>query len=473
MDKRKELIDRRNAVIQSGSGKNGSSARERINLLFDEGSFIETDMFSGKSKDAANEGVITGYGTVDSRSVFVYANEGSSDGAFGKEQAKKILKTLHTAESTGAPVVALLDSCTVKLDDKAEALNSLGMLYSEYAKLSGAVLTVSALFGTCAGGCALVPALSDFVIMTKKSRLMLNGEALCRETGRDGGDISSPAVNSEINGNADFTAEDDNAAIAKIKELISLLPGCAAEHAPKEECTDDLNRLSDVFENKDATLDDVIKAISDNGTYLPVSEKYADAVKTGFIKINGETIAVVAGGNEFDTSAFEKAVKMIKFADAFNIPILTLCEAEGFKASLAEERGKILKSAASLSYAYSSATVPKVTLITKSSCTSAGIIMGSKAVGADFVIAWPEAVIGTMSPDMATVLLYGKNGVTDKDTIKNSYIDGEANALAAASTGYIDDVIEPETTRPRLAAAFEMLYTKNRNVIKKHSGLAL
>ncbi len=472
MDKRKELIDRRNAVMQSGSGKNGSSARERINLLFDEGSFIETDMFSGKAGGAVNEGVITGYGTVDSRSVFVYANDGSPEGAFGKEQAKKILKTLKTARLTGAPVVALLDDCTVKLDDKAEALNSLGMLYSEYAALSGTVLTVSVVFGTCAGGCTIVPALSDFVIMTEKSRLMLTGEALSSESGRDKGDVSSPLVNSKINGNADFVVADSAAAIAKVKELIALLPGCSAEHAPEDECTDDLNRISNVFGNG-ASLGDTIRAISDSGIYLPVAEEYATSIETGFIKINGRTIAVVAGGNELDSSAFEKAVKMVKFADAFNIPVLTLCEAEGFKASIAEEHGKILKSAAALSYAYSFATVPKVTLITKSACTSAGIIMGSRAVGADFVIAWPEAVIGTISPDMATVLLYGKNGVTDKDTIKADYINNEANALNAASTGFIDDVIEPETTRPRLAAAFEMLYTKNRNVQKKHSGLAL
>lgn len=473
MDKRKELIDRRNAVMQSGSGKNGLSARERINLLFDEGSFIETDMFSGKTGIEVNEGIISGYGTVDSRSVFVFANEGSSDGAFGKEQVKKILKTLHTAELTGAPVVALLDSCTVKLDDKAEALEALGLLYSEYARLSGAVLTVSALFGTCAGGSALIPALSDFVIMTEKSRLMLNGEALCKETGRSNGDISSPFINAEINGNADFTADDDRAAIEKIKELIAVLPGCAAEHAPKAECADDLNRMSDAFGNVNSDLEDIIKGISDSGMYLPSAEKYACVVKTGFIKINGQTVAVIAGGNELDTAAIEKTVKMIKFADAFNIPILTICEAEGFKASVTEEHGNILKSAASLSYAYSTATVPKVTLITKSACTSAGIIMGSKAVGADFVIAWPEAVIGTMSPDMASVLLYGKDGMTDKDAIKNKYIDSDANALHAASAGYIDDVIEPETTRPRLAAAFEMLYTKNRDVKKKHSGVVL
>lgn len=473
MDKRKELIDRRNAVMQSGSGKNGLSARERIKLLFDEGSFIETDMFSGKAGDAVNEGVITGYGTVDSRSVFVYANDGSAEGAFGTEQAKKILRTLKTAKLTGAPVVALLDDCTVKLGDKTEALNALGMLYSEYAALSGTVLTVSAIFGTCAGGCALVPALSDFVIMTEKSRLMLTGEALSSKVGRNKGDISSPLVNSTINGNADFVTADDSAAIAKIKELIALLPGCAAEHAPEDVCTDDLNRLSDVFTNSESTLSDIIKAISDNGIYLPVAEGYADGVATGFIKINGRTITVVAGGKECDSASFEKAAKAVKFADAFNLPILTLCDTESFKASVEEEHGKILKSAASLSYAYSFATVPKVTLITNSACTSAGTIMGSRAVGADFAIAWPNAVIGTMSPDMAEVLLYGKKGITDKETVREEYINNDANAFDAASTGFIDDVIEPETTRPRLAAAFEMLYTKNRNVVKKHSGLAL
>lgn len=478
MDKLQELINRKNEItnftVNSDSGS--MTARERINLLFDSGSFIETDMFSGRSEENIEEGVITGYGTVDSRAVFVYAQDISKDGgAFGAEQAKKIKKVLDMAKNSGSPCVALLDSSGVKLDDGIEALAAMGEIYARYAEASGSILTISAVFGKCAGGAAIVPELSDFVIMTEKSRLMLNGAAVCSSEGHKVSeeDMASAEVNAKLNGNADFIAQDDRAAVLKIRELITILPGNSIEHVPETVCNDDLNRLSGSLGAEGLTTEDVIKEIADNGEVLLTSRVNSESVITGFIKINGRTVSVAANSGELDLAACRKISKIIKFSDAFNIPVLTLCNTYGFKASADEEKAGLLKSVSKLAMAYADATIPMVTVITGGACTSAGVVLGSRAVGADFVLAWPNAVIGAVSPDMAGVLFYGKNGLTDKDSIKEDYINNQADALSAAKTGFIDDVIEPDSTRPRVAAAFEMLYGKGKRSSKKHSSLSL
>ncbi len=456
---RTELLSRKNAVIASDAAK---TARERIKTLFDEGSFIETDMFSGRAEDAPEEGVITGYGTVDGRAVFVFSQDGSARGAFGKEQAKKILKTIKTARSVAAPVVALIDSYGVRLDEGTEVLAALGDIYGEYVAMEGRVLKISAVFGRSAGGFSVIPALSDFVVMTKDARLMLNGDDVCAEVGRETADNSSAEVNSSLSGNAHFVAEDASAAIDRVKELIKMLPGSAKEHSPETPCTDSLNRISAAFDEQDKKQEDILREISDDGVFLPVAKDYCEGLTSGFIKINGRTVAAVGGKGELDTAAMEKAVKMISFADAFNLSILTLCDISGFKASAKEEKGRMLKAASLLAKAYSSAAVPKVTLITGCSATSAGVLFGSRSIGADYVIAWPKALIGALSDIMASVIL--------KDDKKN-YEEKEASALSAAASGYIDDVIEPETTRPHIAAAMEMLYGKNDSSCKKHQDM--
>lgn len=456
---RTELLSRRNAVVASDVG---ASARERIKTLFDEGSFVETDMFSGREHGAPEDGVITGYGTVDGRAAFVFAQDGSAEGAFGKEQAKKILKTIKTARSVAAPVVALIDSYGVKIDEGADVLAALGDIYREYVAMEGRVLKISAIFGRAAGGVSVIPALSDFVVMTKDARLMLNGDDVCAEVGREKADNSSAEVNSSLSGNAHFIAEDASSAIEQVKELIKMLPGSAKERSPETACTDSLNRISAAFNENEGNHEDFLKEISDDGVFLPVAKDYCKGLISGFIKINGRTVAAVAGKGELDTAAMEKAVKMISFADAFNLSILTLCDISGFKASAKEEKGRMLKAASLLAEAYSSAAVPKVTLITGCSATSAGVLFGSRAIGADHVLAWPNALIGTLSDTMASVIL--KDG-------KKNYEEKEASALSAAASGYIDDVIEPETTRPHIAAALEMLYGKNDSSCKKHQNM--
>lgn len=478
MDKLKELINRKNTITNFASNSDSGSmtARERINLLFDSGSFIETDMFSGRGEVNAEEGVITGYGTVDSRAVFVYAQDTSKDGgSFGKEQAKKIRKVLKMAKKSGAPCVALLDSSGVKLDEGIEALSSMGEIYKDYAEASGSILTVAAIFGKCAGGAAIVPELSDFVVMTQKSRLMLNGAAVCSTEGHavSEDEMASAEVNAKLSGNADFVVEDDNEAILKIRELITLLPGNSGEHVPETQCNDDLNRLSDTLGSEGLLEENIIREIADNKEALLTSFSDSDSAITGFIKINGRTVCVAASSCELDMASCRKIAKIIKFSDAFNVPVLTLCNTYGFKASVDEEKAGLLKSVSKLAMVYAEATVPMVTVITGGACTSAGVVMGSRSVGADLVLAWPDAVIGAVSPDMAGVLFYGKDGLTDKDNIKANYTENQADALKAASTGIIDDVIEPDSTRPRVAAAFEMLYPKCKRDLKKHSSLSL
>lgn len=481
MDKLQDLIDRRNAIVHNGSVReNGRlSARERMNRLFDEGSFIETDIFSGKDGDAAAEGVITGYGTVDARLVFAYAQDGA---AFGIEQAKKINKLMDMALKTGAPCVALLDSVGAKLSDGLTALSAMGGIYTRAVKASGAILQIAAIFGSCAGGEAYIPALADFLVMTKKSYMMLNGPALCASEGSPvtADDIGSADINAAKSGSAHFVAEDDAAAIETIKGLLSYLPGNCEEEAPAISCTDDLNRLSDQLGRAEADAHDILSQIVDNGTYTEISALFAPTVVTALARINGRTAAFVANNGEMTLASADKAARFIRFADRFHLPVVTLCNVAGFSPSVEDELGGLVRHAANLAAAYSEASVPKVTVVTGRSCTSASLAMGSRAVGADFVVAWPEAVIGALTPEMASVLLYGEAIAASADPIAERkkaaayYADEAASAIAAAQTGFIDDVIEPDSTRPRLAAALEMLYGKCEELpVKKYASTTL
>ncbi len=476
MDKLQELLNRKNTIIsKTNESENGSmSARDRINLLFDEGSFIETDMFSGRKDGLTQEGVITGYGTVDSRLVFVYAQDGNAEGgAFGVEQAKKISKITNMALKAGAPLVSMLDSKGIRFDEGLDALAALGELSCKAAKASGSILQISAIFGICAGGASFTPLMSDFLVMTKKSALMLNGASVCGEDGKiiTSEDMAGGEVNAKENGNAHVLAENDSEAVLKIRELIALLPGNAEELSPETECKDDLNRVSEQLQAPGFHMADVIKQVADNFEFFEISPLYAENILTGFIRINGRTVAVVANNGEIDIKASEKAAGFISFADSFNIPVLTFSDTEGYKASYEEEKNGLSKYVSKLVYAYSNATVPKVTVICSKACTSAGIAMGSRAVGADQVIAWADATIGVFSPDMATVLLYEdkiKDGMT-KDEAKRDYCNNAASAFSAAQLGFIDDVINPAETRPLVAAALEMLYDKREDIpLKKH-----
>ncbi len=481
MNKLQDMIDRRNAIIHSGSAReNGQlSARERIERLFDNGSFIETDIFSGKSGDTACEGVITGYGTVDGRSVFAYAQDGA---AFGVEQEKKISKLMDMALKTGAPCIALLDSVGTKLSDGLTALSAMGELYTRTVKASGTILQIAAIFGECVGGEAFIPALSDFLVMTKKSYMMLNGPALCSANGKNltADDIGSADINAAKSGSTHFVADDDTSAVEVIKSLLGYLPGNSEEKAPTLPCTDDLNRLSDALGQADADAHDMLIQIVDHGALLEISKLFAPTIVTALARINGRTVACIANNGEMTLNGADKAARFVRFADRFHLPIVTLCNIGGFLPSAEDEANGLVRHAANLAAAYGEASVPKVTVITGRACTSASLAMGSRAVGADFVVAWPEATIGALTPEMASVLLYEEAVATSADPIAERkkvtayYADEEASAIAAAQTGFIDDVIEPDSTRPRLAAALEMLYSKREELpVKKYASTIL
>lgn len=481
MDKLQEFISRRNELINGSGGKKEGgtlSARERINLLFDEGSFIETDLFSGMDENYPTEGVITGYGTVDSRLVFAYSQDSSiSGGSFTKGQADKICKTIDNAIKTGAPCVALLDSKGTKLDEGISALAAMGEVYKRNIKASGSILQISAIFGTCAGGATYAPSMADFVFMTEKSHMMLNGAALCSGEGNivTEDEIGSAEVNASESGTVHFVAKDDADCMAQIRNLIMLLPSNSEEYAPETACSDDLNRLSDSLSFKNIDAKSIINQVVDGGIFTEVSALYAKNIVTGFAKINGRTVAIVANNGELDIKATEKASDFIKYADSFNIPVLTFCDTEGYKASACQEKHGLSKYAAKLAYAYGAASVPKVTVICGYACGNAAIAMGSLAVGADFVLAWADSVIGALSPKMASVLLYNDtikasaNPKEEREKVMEYYADNVATAIEAAKAGFVDDVIEPDSTRPRVAAALEMLYGKRDNApCKKH-----
>ncbi|MDP4133537.1 MAG: acyl-CoA carboxylase subunit beta [Bacillota bacterium] len=486
MDKLKELKNRRDEIISGGASVSGGklSARERISLLFDNGSFIETDMFSGRDELAPGQGVITGYGTVDQRLVYVYAQDSSvKGGAFGAEQAKKICKIADLAIKTGAPLVGLFDSFGIKVQEGLMALSALGELYQRNIKASGVILQISAIMGPCDGGTAYSPAMSDFVFMTENaSHMLINGPSVCSKEGKAYTieELGGAKVHAQQSGTAHFLASDDADCISKIRKLLTFLPSNNAQCSPEYALGDDLNRLSDLLNQEGIEKSALIKEIADNQEFLEVFENYAKNIITGFVRINGRTVSVVANNGSLDMNAANKAARFIRFADSFNIPIVTFTNVEGFVPDASQEQNGLIRNVSKLVYAYGEATVPKVTVITGKAYGSAAIAMGSRACGADYVLSWPETSIGAMSGDMAAILLYGealndaKDPVSKRAELKEQYEQEVSSAFEAAKIGFIDDIIEPETTRPKIAAALEMLYDKREDVpCRKHGNISL
>ncbi len=469
-----------------------SQASQRINALLDENSFVEigalvtaraTD-FNLKQTDTPSDGVITGYGVIDGNLVYVYSQDASVlNGTVGEMHAKKIANLYDLAMKTGAPVIGLIDSAGLRLQEATDALNGFGGIYMKQVNASGVIPQITAIFGTCGGGLAVVPGLTDFTFMEeKKAKLFVNSPNAIDGNEISKCDTSSAAFQSGEAGLVDVVASESDV-LAQIRELVSLLPANNEDTMSYTECTDDLNRICEGLENCAGDTSIALSQLSDHGMFFETKRNYAKDMVTGFIRLNGATVGAVANRTEvygqdgkvsdkFDAvlspEGCEKAADFIAFCDAFDIPVLSLTNVKGYASTKCAEK-KMAKAAARLTYAFANATVPKVNVITQKAMGSAYVAMNSKAIGADITIAWPDAEVGTMDAKLAAKIICDGQGAEAIDACAKEYAALQGSAVSAAKRGYVDQIVAPEDTRKYVIGAFEMLYTKHEErPAKKH-----
>ncbi|GFN35191.1 acyl-CoA carboxylase subunit beta [Tepidimicrobium xylanilyticum] len=486
---------------QHESGK--LTARERINLLLDEGSFIEIDAFvkhrctnfGMEETEAPSDGVVTGYGTVDGRLVFVYAQDFTVlGGSLGEMHANKICKIQEMALKMGAPIIGFNDSGGARIQEGVDALSGYGKIFYRNTMASGVIPQISVILGPCAGGAVYSPALTDFIFMVDGiSRMFITGPQVIKTvTGEDvtQEELGGANTHNRISGVAHFMDETEEQAIKKIRILLSYLPSNNLETSPIYETKDDINRIEERLDeivplnpNKPYEMKEIIELIADDNQFFEIQPYYAQNIITGYIRLNGKTIGVVANQPRIlagclDINASDKAARFIRTCDAFNIPLLNLVDVPGFLPGTDQEYGGIIRHGAKMLYAYSEATVPKVTLIIRKAYGGAYLAMCSKDLGADQVLAWPTAEIAVMGPEGAANIIFkhdiaaSENPIETRQQKIKEYRDTVANPYIAAERGFIDDVIVPSTTRPRLISAFDMLESKREtNPKKKHGNI--
>ena len=410
------------------STSSSSIASERIAALLDDNSFVEigalvtarTTDFNMKQNDTPSDGVITGYGVIDGNLVYVYSQDASVlGGSVGEMHAKKIANLYDLAMKTGSPVIGLIDCAGLRLQEATDALNGFGQIYAKQVNASGVIPQITAIFGSCGGGLALIPTLTDFTFMEEtKAKLFVNAPNALTGNEISKCDSSSAKFQSEEAGIVDVIG-DEATVIAKMRELVSMLPANNVEDLSYVECTDDLNRVCADLANCAGDTSIALSQIADDNVFFEVKENYAKEMVTGFIRLNGNTVGCVANRTEvygddgqvsdkFDgvltVNGCEKAADFVKFCDAFNIPILTMTNVKGFEATVASEKA-MAKAAAKLTAAFADATVAKVNVIVGKAYGSAYIAMNSKAIGADITMAWPTAEIGMMDAKLAAKII--------------------------------------------------------------------
>jgi methylmalonyl-CoA decarboxylase alpha subunit len=479
------------------------TARERINLLLDEGSFVEIDAFVkhrctnfGMEKtEAPADGVVTGYGTIDGRLVFVYAQDFTVlGGSLGEMHANKIVKVQQMALKMGAPIIGINDSGGARIQEGVDALSGYGKIFYNNTKASGVIPQISVILGPCAGGAVYSPALTDFIFMVEgTSRMFITGPQVIKTvTGEDVSqeELGGANTHNRVSGVAHFKDKSEQDCIMRIRKLLSYLPSNNLENPPAYQSNDDINRIEEKLNdlvpdnpNKPYDMKEIIKLLADDNEFFEIQEHYAQNIITGYIRLNGKTIGVVANQPKvlagcLDINASDKAARFIRTCDAFNIPLLSLVDVPGFLPGTDQEYGGIIRHGAKMLYAFSEATVPKVTLIVRKAYGGAYLAMCSKDLGADQVFAWPGAEIAVMGPEGAANIIFKKdisnsdNPVETRQEKIKEYRDTVANPYIAASRGFIDDVIVPSTTRPRLISVFDMLETKREsNPAKKHGNI--
>lgn len=481
------------------------TARERISLLLDAGSFVEVDAFvthrstyfDMPKTEAPAEGVVTGYGTMDGRLVYVYAQDFTViGGSLGEMHAKKICKVMDMALKMGAPIIGINDSGGARIQEGIDALSGFGEIFYRNTIASGVIPQIAVIMGPCAGGAVYSPAIQDFVFMVEKtSQMFITGPQVIKAvTGEEVSfeDLGGAKAHNTKSGVAHFMCVDDTSCVDMIKLLLSYLPENNLAHTPvygcsdiKQDLTESLLNIMPEDSNKAYDMKDIINELTDSESFLEIQPHFAQNMIIGFGRFNGKTVGIVANqpkvmAGALDVNSSDKAARFIRFCDAFSIPLVTFTDVPGYLPGVVQEHNGIIRHGAKLLYAYSEATVPKITIITRKAYGGAYIAMSSKHLGADMVLAWPTAEIAVMGPEGAANIIFKKEieqsenpKETRKDMIQD-YRDSFANPYEAAKRGYVDDVIEPGETRTRIISALDMLINKREaRPSKKHGNIPL
>ena len=481
------------------------TARERIDLLVDEGSFVELDAFVTHrttefglaDKKFLGDAIVTGYGTVEGRLVYLFAQDFTVfGGSLSKVVAEKTCKVMDLSARNGAPCIGLLDSGGARIQEGVDSLAGYGDIFFRNSRYSGVVPQISTIMGPAAGGAVYSPAITDFIFMVEgTAQMYITGPDVIRATtGEDVGheELGGAMVHAETSGNCHFVAESDEDCLAMVRQLLSYLPQSCNEKPPSVTPSDSPDRMDEELldiipedPSRPYNMKDIIHRVMDDGEFMEVHENFAPNIITGFARLNGHSVGIVAqqpsmAAGCLDIDASDKGARFVRFLDCFNIPIITFTDVPGYMPGVEQEYSGIIRHGAKLLYSYSEATVPKLTVITRKAYGGAYVAMSSKHLGADINLAWPSAEIAVMGPDGAVNIIY-------RDEIKNAenpeerrqqliaeYKDRFANPYVAASKGYIDDVIDPRETRPALIKALEMLRTKVESLPhKKHGNIPL
>jgi len=515
-DKIKELLAKREQAklgggqkrIDSQHAKGKLTARERIDLLLDEGSFEEFDMFVThrctdfglENEQYMSDGVVTGYGTIDGRLVYVFSQDFTVfGGSLSESFAKKICKVMDMAMKAGAPVIGLNDSGGARIQEGVQSLAGYAEIFERNILASGVIPQLSAIFGPCAGGAVYSPALTDFIMMSKENSYMfvtgpkvvktVTGEVVTDE------ELGGAMVHATKSGVTHFVADTEEEGIMLLRKLLSYLPQNNLEEAPLMPCDDPIDRLDDNLNyiipdnpNKPYDIKDVIHSLADDSEFLEVHRHYAPNLVVGFARFNGTSVGIVANQPNYlagvlDINASRKGARFVRFCDAFNIPIVTLVDVPGFLPGTSQEYGGIIIHGAKFLFAYGEATVPKVTITLRKSYGGAHDVMSCKQLRGDINYAWPSAEIAVMGASGATEVLYGRQlkDIADQEATQkfiaekeSEYREKFANPYNAAKYGFIDDVIEPRNTRFRIIRALQALATKkDTNPPKKHTNIPL
>jgi Acetyl-CoA carboxylase, carboxyltransferase component (subunits alpha and beta) len=509
MDKELQQLDERRSSVESGGGakrvaaqheKGKMTARERIAALLDPASFSEVGVFVKHrcsdlgmgNVDTPGEGVVTGYGTIDGRLAFVYAQDFTvMGGSLGEEHARKICKVMDMAAKMGAPLIGINDSGGARIQEGVDALSGYGEIFARNVASSGVIPQISVIMGPCAGGAVYSPALTDFIVMVEKTaNMFITGPQVVKAvTGEEvsGEELGGARAHSLESGVAHFIYPDEKSTLAGIKRLLSFLPQNNIEDPPLLPCIDAPTSAASTVgaiipdsPNKPFDVRRVIACIFDAGDFLEVQPLYAQNIVIGFARLGGRSVGVVANqpcamAGALDINASDKASRFIRFCDAFNIPLITFEDTGGYLPGVAQEHGGVIRHGAKLIYAYAEASVPKITVILRKAYGGAYIAMCSRHLGADQVFAWPSAEIAVMGPEGAANIIFKKDIDEAADPVAvrkqkiSEYRSNFANPYKAAARGYVDDVIDPAETRARLLSSLSaLLGKKSSSANRKH-----
>lgn len=492
------------ARIEAQHNRGKLTARERIDLLLDEDSFVELNTFIhhrstnfGMDKlEAPGEGVVTGYGKINGRLVYVFSQDFTVfGGALGEMHALKISRIMDLASQNGAPIIGLNDSGGARIQEGVEALDGYGHIFYRNAIYSGVVPQISVILGPCAGGAVYSPAITDFVFMVEKTSQMfitgpkvietVTGEKITSE------DLGGARVHSSVSGCAHFTAESEPEILKEVRKLLDYLPQNNHEQPPVKEVkkddgwSDELVDLVPIEGTKVYDVCKVIEQVVDHGEFMQVQPNFAKNIVVGFGRIDGHSVGIVANqpkvmAGGLDINSSDKVSRFIRFCDSFNIPLITFEDVTGFFPGVNQEHGGIIRHGAKILYAYSEATVPKITVILRKAFGGAYVALNSKAIGADVVYAWPNAEIAVMGPEGAANIIFAKEIEQSEDPAATraqkiaEYREAFANPYRSASRGMVDDIIDPRETRKKLKESLEMLRTKKETrPAKKHGNIPL